>query len=121
MSRSRVIFFAIIGAALLLVVFSIIIAPAIQTRTGEQNATATAQYQKTNLVTIRVNYETSKELWFRAAVSLFQQANPNIKIDMMPQGSMQGYQTLSQVRDTAMTCLTTLIFWRYTRPPALFK
>lgn len=103
MSRSRLIFFAIIGVALLIVVGTTLIAPQLTTLSANQALTATAQYQKNNTVTIRVVYGTEKERWFKDAIDRFQTANPGIKVDMAGQGSMDTYQALSALTDSATT------------------
>ncbi len=101
MSRSRLIFFAIIGAALLLVVIAGVVAPALQSNNVSQSATATVQFAKNNTTTIRVVYGTEKERWFRDAIDKFQAVNPGIKIDPVGQGSMDAYQALSQITDSS--------------------
>src|SRR5262249_45533840 len=101
MSRSGWIFFVIIVLALLLVVGGSVIMPQLRTLNESQSATATVQFARDNLVTIRINYGTEKERWFRDAVERFQAANPTIIIDPVGEGSMESYQALSQLSDTS--------------------
>jgi hypothetical protein len=103
MSRSRLIFFVIIGAAILLVLGTTIISPRINSFTSSQSSTATAQFVKDNITSIKVIYGTEKERWFRDAVTRFQQANPDIQVELVGQGSMESYQALSQLTDTSTT------------------
>src|SRR5579871_2127583 len=100
MARSRLIFFVIIGAAVVVVIAVGVISPALQNQNLSQSATSTAQYVRDNIVTIRVSYGTEKELWFADAVKRFTDANPNIRIDRVGEGSMDSYEGLSQVKDT---------------------
>ncbi len=101
MPRSRLIFFVIIGAAILVVIVVLGIAPKLTELNTSQSATATAQYAKDNITTIRVVYGTEKERWFRDAIARFTAANPDIKIDPVGQGSMDTYQALSLVTDSS--------------------
>jgi hypothetical protein len=103
MSRSRLVFFVIIGAAILVVVGVTLISPQLQNLSASQSATATAQYTRDNITTIRVSYGTEKERWFKDAVARFQAANPAIKIELVGQGSMEGYLALSQATDANPT------------------
>jgi Ca-activated chloride channel family protein len=122
MSRSRVIFFAIIGATLLLVVGLLVILPSLGVCVGTQTAacsanatsvaltsvsvsgnvaaTATVQSARANTVTLRVMYGSEKEAWFKAAIAQFQAANPNIIIDAAPEGSVSAYDKLSHLQAT---------------------
>ncbi len=103
MSRSRLIFFAIIGVALLIVLITTVVAPQLSALNTTQSLTATAQYLKDNVTTIRVVYGTEKERWFKDAIDRFTAANPGIKVDMVGQGSMDTYQALSALTDSAST------------------
>lgn len=103
MSRSRIIFFAIIGLALLVVLATTVIAPQLKSINTQNSIAATTQYVHDNVTTIRVVYGTEKELWFKDAIQRFQAANPDIKIDPFGQGSMEAYSALSQITDKATT------------------
>lgn len=107
MPRSRLIFFVIIGAAVVVVIAAGVISPALQSANVSQSSTATAQYVKDNIVTIRVSYGTEKELWFADAVKRFADANPNIRIDRVGEGSMESYEGLSQITDTSTSVSVT--------------
>ncbi len=120
MSRSRLIFFAIIGAALLLVVGLLVVLPAIGICVGTQTAscsakatsvaltsvsvssnvaaTATVKSALANTVTLRVMYSTEKEAWFKAAIAQFQATNQGIIIDAAPEGSVSAYDKLSHLQ-----------------------
>lgn len=100
MPRSRLIFFVIIGVAVVVVIAAGVISPTLNTLNQTQSTTATAQYIKENIVTIRVSYGTEKELWFSEAVKRFEAANPNVRIDRVGEGSMESYEGLSLVKDT---------------------
>src|SRR5258708_14407842 len=101
MPRSRLIFFVIIGAAILVVIVGLGIAPKLTELKTSQSATATAQYAKDNITTIRVVYGTEKERWFRDAIARFTAANPDIKIEPFGKGSMDTSQALSLVTDSS--------------------
>lgn len=103
MSRSRIVFFVIIGAALLVVLFSVVLRPQLESLSVTQNATATAQYLRDNVITLNVNYGTEKETWFEAAVTDYNRLNPNVRVVLEGQGSMDSYQSLSQVTDASTT------------------
>src|SRR5258708_1112406 len=107
MARSRLIFFVIIGAAVLVVIAAGVISPALRNVNETQSSTATAQYVKDNFVTIRVSYGTEKEKWFTDAVARFEEANTNIRIDGVGEGSVDAYEGLSQVKDTSTTISVT--------------
>ncbi len=103
MPRSRIIFFVIIGVALLIAVGATIIGPKLQQIGTTTSATTTAQYTSDNITTIRVVYGTEKQEWFKEAITRFTAANPDVKINAVGQGSMDSYQALSQVTDAAKT------------------
>ena len=118
MDRSRVIFFAIIGVALLLVIGLLVILPSVGICVGTQTAscsanatsaalnsgnvasTATVQSAMANRVTLRVMYSTEKEAWFKATIAQFQTANPGIIIDAAPEGSVSAYDKLSHLQSS---------------------
>lgn len=104
MSRSRLIFFGIIGVALLVVIGANVLLPAFQGSEADRNATATANSATAiaNSATIlNVNYGTEKEKWFVKATELFMAANPNIRVNLIGQGSMASYAALSQITETS--------------------
>ncbi len=125
MSRSRVVFFVIIGAALVLVLGLTVIAPALNICIGSQTAncnatataqtssgnataasvaaTATVQFARANTITLRVIYGSEKQAWFTDAINRFEQTNPGITIDAVAEGSVQGYNALSQLTPNANT------------------
>src|SRR5262249_7371198 len=78
-----------------------VISPRLQEASTSQSATATVQFVKENITTIRVVYGTEKEKWLKDAVDRFTAANPDIKIDMVGQGSMDSYQAFSQLNDSS--------------------
>jgi hypothetical protein len=93
MSRSRLLFFGILGVAALIVVGANFLLPQLQSGQLNANATATAS----SIITLNINYGTEKENWFREATTRFTTANPNIRINLKGQGSMASYQALSQI------------------------
>lgn len=97
MSRSRLLFFAILGGFALIVIGANVLLPAIQT--GQTNASATATAG--SIVTLNVNYGTEKEKWLIEATNRFMTANPNAKVNLIGQGSMASYQALSQLTETS--------------------
>jgi ABC-type glycerol-3-phosphate transport system substrate-binding protein len=101
MSRSRIVFFVIIGAAVLVVVFSVVLRPQLESLSVSQNATATAQYLRDNVITLTVNFGTEKQEWLEKAVAAYGQVNPNVRVVLDGQGSMESYQALSQVTDNS--------------------
>jgi ABC-type glycerol-3-phosphate transport system substrate-binding protein len=103
MPRSRIVFFVIIGAALLIVLFSVVLSPQLDSLNANQNATATAQFVRDNVLTLHVNYGTEKRDWFEKAVATYTAQNPNVRIVLEGQGSMDSYQSLSQLTDSSTT------------------
>jgi hypothetical protein len=104
MSRSRLVFFGIIGGGLILVVLLSVVIPALQPDPVSVNATRTASAFATaraNQTTIRLTYGTEKETWLKEAKALFEQQNPNIVIDLLGEGSMESYFELSKLTDAA--------------------
>ncbi|MBX3083813.1 MAG: substrate-binding domain-containing protein [Anaerolineae bacterium] len=95
MSRSRIVFFVIIGLAVLVVLITTLIQPQLERMNVSQNATATAQYDFEHTITLTINFGTEKEKWLTDATTRFMQANPNVKIELDGQGSMESYQALS--------------------------
>lgn len=123
MSRSRIIFFVIIGVALLIVVGVLVVLPALNvcvagtssncaatatavalTNTAVSAnvaATGTIQSALANTVTLRVIYGSEKQNWFTDAITRFEAANPGIVIDAAVEGSVAAYNDLSQLTSTA--------------------
>jgi len=123
MSRSRVVFFVIIGVALLVVIGVLVVLPALNicvtgssanctataTAVSLTNiavsanvaATATVQSALANTVTLRAIYGSEKENWFKDAINRFEAANPGIAIDAFAEGSVAAYSDLSQLTSTA--------------------
>jgi hypothetical protein len=110
MPRSRIIFLAIVGLAVAIVVVAFVLNPNSQLTPEQRNgtataqtfansATATAQYVRDNLITIRVNYGTEKRSWLEEATGIFMQENPNLRVQLDGQGSMEAYDAASQLKD----------------------
>ncbi len=97
MSRSTVVFVAIIVVALVIGIGFSVVKPMLDQRTQQQSTTATADFVKNNITTLKIVYGTEKEAWFRDAISRFQQQNPGIDIVLDGEGSMDSYQALSQL------------------------
>jgi len=110
MPRSRIIFLAILAVAIIIAVFFGVARPQLEQAANDaatqqaviraQNATATARANVTN---IRINYGTEKDSWLKAAVERFQVAHPEIRVELIGQGSMASYNALSQVTDDKNT------------------
>jgi Ca-activated chloride channel homolog len=114
MSRSRIVFLLIIGTAILVVVIVQVLFPSLQLSPEDRGATATAafasasatgtaQFARDNQVTIRVVYGTEKRGWLEDAAARFMQQNPNIVVELVGEGSMESYQSLSQLDDRSAT------------------
>jgi Bacterial extracellular solute-binding protein len=101
MARSRLVFFLILGAALVVVLAATLISPQLQALNSSQAATATAQFIRDNNTTLRLVYGTEKERWLTDAVARYSTTNPGVKIELVGQGSMESYQALSQVNETS--------------------
>lgn len=110
MPRSRIIFLAILAVAILIAIFFGVARPQLeqagndsatqQAITRTQNATATA---RANITTVRINYGTEKDSWLKAATERFAQVHPEIRVELIGQGSMASYNALSQVTDDKNT------------------
>lgn len=77
-----------------------------QAQAFSNNATATAFTAATaraNQITIRVNYGTEKRRWLEDATNQFAVLYPNIKVELIGQGSMESYRALSFVTDDKNT------------------
>ncbi len=99
MSRSRLVFFAIIGVALLFVAATVVV-PSIFKPIADTQATAQTSQNTTQITVV---YGTEKEQWFQDAIAKFQTVNPNIKITAVGQGSMDAYRSLSQITQGGTT------------------
>lgn len=99
MSRSRLVFFAIIGIALLFVAATVVV-PSIFKPIADTQATAQTSQNTTQITVV---YGTEKEQWFQDAIAKFQTVNPNIKITAVGQGSMDAYRSLSQITQGGTT------------------
>lgn len=93
MPRSRIIFLAILVVFVIAAILIGVVRPQIE----QNNAAQGTQVALENVTTIRVNFGTEKQRWFSDAVMRFEQANPNINVELNGQGSMASYQALSQI------------------------
>lgn len=118
MPRSRILFLLILGVAVAIVVIAGVInrpltpeeavqrTATAQAQAFSNNATATAFTAATaraNQITIRVNYGTEKRRWLEDATNQFAVLYPNIKVELIGQGSMESYRALSFVTDDKNT------------------
>lgn len=99
MPHSRILFLAIITLAVIAVVAISVIRPSLE----QASITRTTQAAVANITTIRIDYGTEKEAWFRDVVGRFVQENPNIKVELEGMGSMEMFQAVSQLRDDSTT------------------
>lgn len=97
MSRSRIIFLAIVVVGILAAVIIGVVRPQIE----QQGLTAAQTAAVANRTTIVVNYGTEKRNWLEAAVVQFEQQNPGVDVQLVGQGSMQAYQELSGITPEA--------------------
>ncbi|PJF30711.1 MAG: hypothetical protein CUN51_06925 [Candidatus Thermofonsia Clade 1 bacterium] len=107
MPRSRIIFLAILGISIVIVAIIALnnqpVSPEVQ---AQRNLTATAVARNVllaNTTTIIVNYGTEKEIWLKEAAARFEAQHPNIKVELVGQGSMDAYRELSTIRDDSNT------------------
>jgi len=106
MSRSRLLFFGIIGIVLVAVVVINLLLPSLQqgqtaqsTAAAVRNTAVSSTSVAASAITLTINYGTEKERWFQDAVTRFTAANPNIRIDLRGQGSMDAYAAFSQITE----------------------
>ncbi|HLY28056.1 MAG TPA: hypothetical protein VKQ72_17050, partial [Aggregatilineales bacterium] len=73
MTRSSVVFVAIIVVALVIGIGLSVVKPMLDQRTQQDSVAATANFVKNNITTLKIVYGTEKEEWFRDAITRFDQ------------------------------------------------
>lgn len=97
MSRFQIRYLVFLGIIIFVVVFLSVIQPQIE-QANQARATESA---RANTITITVNYGTEKRRWLEDVVPRFEQAYPNIVVQLIGQGSMGSYRDLSQLKDSS--------------------
>jgi hypothetical protein len=107
MPRSRILFLAILGVAVVIVGIIALnnqpVSPEVQ---AQRDATATVAARNAllaNTTTLIVNYGTEKRRWLEDAAARFEAQHPNIDVQLVGQGSMEAYRAFSAVTDSSTT------------------
>lgn len=119
MPRSRILFLAILGVAVVIVGIIAInnqpVSPEVQ---AQRDATATMAARNAllaNTVKIVVSYGTEKRRWLEDATVRFEAQHPNIDVELIGEGSMEAYRALSAVTESSAA------YWRNRPLPTLWS
>ncbi len=119
MPRSRILFLAILGMAVVIVgIIAINNQPVSPEAQAQRDATATMAARNAllaNTVKIVVSYGTEKRRWLEDATARFEAQHPNIDVELLGEGSMESYRALSMVTDSTAT------YWRNRPLPTLWS
>ncbi len=119
MPRSRILFLAILGVAVVIVGIIAInnqpVSPEVQ---AQRDATATMAARNAllaNTIKIVVSYGTEKRRWLEDATARFETQHPNIDVELIGEGSMEAYRALSAVTESSAA------YWRNRPLPTLWS